>query len=137
MKEQMPQSKTGTFRACLQLPLHLEAPAALCKMLPELLKLVRAQRFACVSCWDMTLYHACSRWPEARCPFQGTVAAGSLLPWQRLGSCLRQAESERGRFGSPCQVSFSTVAKPLLGSGLGFWHPLCIRSGVVVSVVVS
>lgn len=44
MKEQMPQSKTGTFRACLQLPLHLEAPAALCKILPEFLKLARAQQ---------------------------------------------------------------------------------------------
>lgn len=66
--------------------------------------------------------HGCSRFPAP------LAAAGELR---------KAAESERGRFSSPCQVSFCTVAEPLLGSGLGFWHPLCIRSGVVVSLVVS
>lgn len=86
MKEQMPQSKTGTFRACLQLPLHLEAPAALCKMLPELLKLFKAQQQS-------------SR--LARVPVG--IPAPCVFPWP--GACCLSPERCWDRFPAPLALA--------------------------------
>lgn len=107
MKEQMPQSKTGTFRACLQLPLHLEALAALCKMLPELLKLVKAQqqssRLACVPCWDSYTMHVLRGLRRAALS-KTQMQQAPCSPGTGSVSCGGEAKFERGRSSSPCQV---------------------------------
>lgn len=125
MKEQMPQSKTGTFKACLQLPLHLEAPTALCKMLPELLKLDKAQqqssRLACEPCWHPeTMRFLCGLRCAAlyRTQLQQTLCF--LLPLHQFGKLQRGVlVLSEGGSGPLCQVGLSAVAKPLPNSGLG------------------
>lgn len=133
----MPQSKTGTFRVCLQLPLHLEAPAALCKRLPELLKLVKAQqqssRLARVPCWDSYAV------PVLGGPRLAARATTRL--WQVPAALAEARELRKGGWTWAREVLLplpnvpQQVLEPLLGSGLGFWQPLCSRSCVVVSLV--
>lgn len=125
MKEQISQSKTGTFKACLQLPLHLEAPAALCKMLPESLKLDKAQqqspRLACKPCWDAdTMHFPCGLRCAALYRMQLQQVPCFLLPLHQSGELQREVlVLSEGGLGPLCQVGFSAVARPLPNSGLG------------------
>ena len=144
MKEQMPQSKTRTFKACLQLPLHLEAPAALCNMLPALLKLDEAQqqspRLACEPCWDpYTMCFLCGLRCAAPYKTQLRQMPCSLLPLHQFGQLWRAVlVLSEGGSGPLCQTCFSAVAKPLPNSGLGrLAAPPAAGPVVVVSLVPS
>lgn len=119
MKEQMPQSKTGTIKACLQLSLHLEAPAALCKMLPELLKLDKAQqhssRLACEPHWDPYTRHFLPGLRDAALYKTVRQMLWFLFPLHWFGELQRGVlVLSEGDSGPLCQVCFGNPSAAYL-----------------------
>lgn len=114
VREQAPQSKPRTFQACPRQPLHLEAPADLCEMLPQLLNKAQQQssRLACKPPWDPDTM--CFL-PGVPCPLGSSVVAeGPLSP--RLAA-VWGAAGTRAHGARDDQAATQQCAQRCLGHG--------------------